>query len=202
MVSGHTISLVEGTASDWVQVWERDLDPALVASTVAAAISSHRLRAHAVLAADGEWSRTFIALTSASYVPPHLHPVSADARSSCERLVSVRGRCAALLFGPSGEFDVVYLVPESASAAVIREGATNGCDAGSLRSVKGIEIHSGVAHSLIALDDIAWVCESKRTADVSSQRKVFLPQFPVEGDSAVPATLQAWRRKIVAAQTL
>lgn len=197
MELGHRISPVEVTSSNWVQVWEPDLDSALVAKTVAAALASPRLRAHAALAGDGGWGRTLIALTSGSYVPPHLHPVSADASGSCERLVSVRGRCAVLLFDSNGEFHVVHLAPEAASGVEVRPGVSDASHAELPPTVKAIAIGNGVAHSLLALDEIAVVCESKPAADPAMQQKQFLPQFPAEGDAAVAETLRAWRRRIV-----
>lgn len=186
------------TPATWGPASEQDLDPAVVQSTIAAAQASPRLRAHAALptTADG-WSHTLIALTSESYVPPHFHPSSVDAHN-CERLVSVRGRCAALLFDASGKFSVVYLHPDSSEVAVMRQGDTgNGTSLSPTRRVvKGIDIGAGIPHSLIAIDPIAIVSEFKVAAESAHHSKVVLPNFPAEQDSAVPAIMLAWHNAV------
>lgn len=206
------------TRASWAQVRQPDLEAALIQSTIDAAVGSRRLRAHARLPViDDDWSRTLIAMTSQSYVPPHFHPSpggdagsagtrsavsgeqSAPASRPCERLVSLRGRCAALLFDADGGFEVVYLAPSDSDDVLICNGRRGNSRPASQSPyvVKGIEITTGIAHSLIAIDDLAVICEYQVVAQ-PSLAKVFLPNFPSEGDVTVPEVLRGWRQVVEA----
>lgn len=199
MLPAEMIARDDVALPTWARMRESDLDRALVQSTIAAAKVSPRLRAHAALpTTDDGWPCTLIAMTLDSYVRPHFHPISVDPNHNCERLLSLRGRCAALLFDARGQFEVVYLDPEQSEIAVIREARTSDVTqtTGSRSIVKGIEIGAGIAHSLIAIDEVAVVSEYKSGEAGATHHKVFVETFPPEGDNAVPATMRAWRQAV------
>ncbi|MGK0180584.1 MAG: cupin fold WbuC family metalloprotein [Nitrospinales bacterium] len=142
------------------------------------AVASERGRAHLnVHSSHSEpVQRFFNFLTRGTYIPPHIH----NEEGGDETIVILRGRCGVVIFNEStGEVDyIIELSSEDFSSKALR------C----------VVVPSGTAHTVICLSSDALLFEVKKGPFNPLSPKVYLSQFPVEGQAGYEQTLDSFRR--------
>ena len=131
------------------------------------ASQSHRLRAHANVhdSYADQCQKLFNAIQVDSYIRPHRH--SMDPKDEC--LVAIKGLFGLIMFAEQGSIDSVVLF-----------GSEKYSEQLSIPS--GLELTSGVWHTVVSLADNSILFEVKKGPFEPTLAKEFAPWAPKEGD--------------------
>jgi cupin fold WbuC family metalloprotein len=145
-----------------------------------AASQSQRLRVHANVhrAYTDQCQKLFNAIREDSYIRPHRH--SLDPKEEC--LIAVKGLLAFILFNDQGLIESVILF-----------GSEKYSEKLSIPS--GLELPSGVWHTVVSLVDDSILFEVKSGPFDPSLAKELAPWAPEEGDENAPQYLETLKKK-------